>query len=263
MHAIFCICAYTYAGNNYYGESEIDIHYQVLHKELIEMLQVHDMQTLLTTLSSLQASEIHNINLYTRDYIEELQGCCSSSLLLMKVFSFSPWYDHSVIRELVTTCDCQDGIQLLDKYACQIDLLQSIKYYGTPHVFSFAKIPSDHTLMAIKCKEIFSSLSLSRVYNMKSEIVKICDLTMYSFTLMGVLDYGSDVFYGFVPNAAVSLIRTRLQQKSSCLHKIGVLEVAIFPGFSIQTGDTCVASLRNYFAFIDNVSLQEINRIHT
>lgn len=232
--------------------------------KLIELLQVHDMQVLLTRLESLQASEIHDISLYTKDYIEELkEGCGNSScLLLKKVFSFLPWYDHAVIRELVSSCDCHDGIQLLDNFALQIDPLQPIGNYSTPHAFSFSEIPNDHTMMAIRCNEKFSSLTLDDIYRIKFEMVQICDLTKYAFTLMGVVNSDSDVFYGFIPNAAVSLIISRVQQRSRDLYDVGVFEVATYPGVSVHTGSTYEALPRNHFIFIDNVSLKGINRMH-
>ena len=218
------------------------------------------MQKLITKLENLQASEEHEIDLYTREYIEELKGCSNSMSLLMKCFSFLPWYDHTVIRELASSCECHHGMQLLDEYVCHVDLLQPISSYSTPHVFSFPKIPDACTMMAIRYKEQFSSLTLHDIYKIKMEVVQICDLTKYAFTLMGVIDYGSDVFYGFVPNAAVSLINSRVSQRSRDLCEMGVLEVATYPGFSIHTRNVYEVSSRSHFAFIENVSLTEINK---
>ena len=213
------------------------------------------MRTLIFRIKSLQASEIHDISLYATDYIEELKGCSSSSFVLTKLFSFFRWYDHSIIRELVTSCGCHDGMHLLDQYISQIDLLQPISYYNTPHIFSFEKIPRAHTLMAVTYKKQFCDLSLNQIYDIKCELLKLCDLTKCAFTLMGIVDYSSDVFYGFVPNAVVPLISRKVRLQASCLHKKGILEVAAYPDFSFHTGVICEAHSRNHFAFIDSVSL--------
>lgn len=244
---------FNFTGIKYYAESEADLHYQVLLIELMEKLQNYDMQTLISIIASLQASKIHNISLYSADYIEELRGCSSSRFFLTKFFTFLPWHDHSVIRELVTSCGCYDGIHLLDQYDSQIDFLQPISHYNTPHIYSFEKIPKGHTLMAIKYKKQFCSLSLDSIYHIKCELLKLCDLTKFAVTLMGVVDYSSDVFYGFVPNAVISLIKRKVILESSNLHKIGILEVAAYRGFSFQTEYTCEGT-GNHFAFIHSVS---------
>ena len=217
--------------------SNVVLKYLDLFDSLTEMLQMLNSNDLICILSSLIATNV--LKLFPAEFIENLRRYCNNtSVLLQALFPYTNWYDHSIVSELVAKCSCPEASKLLDDFDSRIDCTQSITAYPISGLSS-NMIPdesSTHTILAIKCVQELSSLSLQHTKIIKSVILQTFNLTKQSCVLLAFANFDSAVIYWLLTKNVSFLISSTLQQHSDYLYKNGILEVAIYPSFIFSTG---------------------------
>ena len=96
---------------------------------------------------------------------------------------------------------------------------------------------TSHTMLAIKCEQQLSSLSLQHTAVIKSVILQSFDITSHSCILLTTTNYSSAIFYWLIPQSIVSLIYNKFQEHSAYLHDNKILEIAIYPNLTFSTGN--------------------------
>ena len=217
--------------------SNIALQYFDLFDVITELMQ---FEKVTEAIDNLMASKTHHVKLFSADFVKRIQQSTNIVILLRALFPYTNWYDHSMLRWLLQACNCSEGLRLLDEFNAQIDCALSIKDYPLPVYKSSYMTPdvsSTHTLLAIRCEQQLSSLSLQLVSKVKSIMLKVFDITEHACTLLTATNYTSAILYWQIPQSIVSLIYSKVQEHSTLLYDDKILEVAVYPNFAFSTGN--------------------------
>ena len=217
--------------------SNITLKYLDFFDVITELVQ---FEKVIEAIDNLMASEIHHVKLFSADFVKHLQQCTNIIILLRALFPYTNWYDHSMLRWLLPTCNCSEGLNLLDEFDAQIDFALPIKDYPLPVYQSSNMTPdvsSTHTMLAIRCEQQLSSLSLQYIGKVKSKILQVFDITEHACILLTATNYTSAILYWLIPQSIVSLIYSKVQEHSILLYDNKILEVAVYPNFAFSTGN--------------------------
>ena len=241
---------------NYFSPSSILLEYLDLCDSLAQLLQSLQPGQLINAISCFVAVDTHDN--CVKQFSAELKDCSNSVEVLMKLFPYSNWYDHSIIRELLEACECSEGIHLLDEFDSRIDLIQSITEFPT-FVPLPLMIPGDssyHTVMATCHKQKLSSLKLCHIGEIKSEMLQMCNLTKYSCLFLSITKSDSTpaIIYWLIPRHLFTSISNSVWNFKDSFYKSGILEIAIYPCFVFSTHNTSNVLSLDYFSLISDVS---------
>ena len=196
---------------------------------------------------SLKISDIHSINLFSIDQIQEFKQCDNLFIKLSPLFT---WSNHSMLKVLVGCSS--EAVKLLDEFESSLDPLQSVTSYPIPYLYS-NMIPSDtstYTILAVRCKVELYEASLQYIYDVQSVMIEKCDITQHCLQLLAVRS-DPTIFYWTIPKCVVDLINTNVPLHSEYLYSRGIVEVLVYPDLLLTTGDdVCCGSLA--FQCVDN-----------
>ena len=217
-----------------FSPSNLILHYFDMIDTLTDCLQSVNHKKILKTLNSIMCSAIYGIKYFSADVIKRLQEYSNTTSLLRVLFTYTNWYDHSIIRELVKACDCPEGVKLLNEFDSRIDDTQPITAYPIPGPSDLMvpDVSSTHTVMGVWCEQLLSSLTLKHVGVVKSLMMNKISITKHACILLAVDDDKFAIFYWLIPRSIESLIRNAVEGLSSYLYENGLLEVVIYPNFS-------------------------------
>ena len=204
-------------------------------EQITQLLQSHDPKVIVEQCETIMASDHdHGIKFFSDDQIEQLNHCSNTLLLLKELSHLWSWSDHSILKVLVGFC--KEAMELLDKFDCHLDLLQSITSYPV-----FETIPTDptsQTTLNMKFTKNTNIISLQDVYDKYSLVVNHCGVTQCCLQLIATQHGQSFVtIYWSIPKCVVNLISSTVLQHSSKFYDMGVLEVVIYPDIKIITGN--------------------------
>ena len=235
---------------NEFPLSNITLKYFDLFDVITELMQ---FEKVIEAVDSLMASELHHIKLFSADFVRHLRECTNTVSLLRALFPYTNWYDHSILRWLLQACNCSEGLRLLDEFFAQINLTLPIKDYPLPIYQSSYMTPdvsSTHTVLAIRCEQQLSSLSLQHIGKIKSTILQAFDITEHACILLTATNCTSAILYWLIPQSIVSVIYSQAQEHSTHLYDNKILEVALYPNFTLSTGNVNEISSLTYFSDI-------------
>ena len=233
----------------YFSPSSILLKYLDLFDNLAELMESLHPRTLIDAISHLVATDTydHCVKQFSPEYVTQLSHYSNGVEVLTKLFPYSNWCDHCVIRELLEVCNCSEGVKLLDEF----DLNQPITDF--PMFASSSLItPNDtsyYTIMAIKHKVELSSVKLYHIGTIKSEIIEICGLTKYSCIFLAITKCTPVVIYWLIPRNLLLSISNVVWNFADSFYSKGILEVAIYPDFAVCTSNTSNISPLKYFTF--------------
>ena len=219
--------------------SSIDLLFLYLIDQVNKLLQRYELE-LVELCDSLKASDVHNINLFSVDYMKELSKCDS---MLMKLSSYFTWSNHSVLRVLAGCSS--EAVKLLDEFDSNLDPLQSVTSYPIPCLYSnmITSDTSTYTILAVRCKVELYECSLQYVYDVQSVMIEKCYITQHCLQLLAVRS-DPTILYWTIPKCVVDLINTNVPLHSDSLYSRGILEVLVYPDLLLTTGDdVCYGSL--------------------
>ena len=238
---------------DYFSASSVLLKYLDLCDNLAHLLQSLQSRQLINAISCFVAVDTYDncVKQFSAKYIKQLSDCSNSIEVLMKLFPYSNWYDHSIIRELLEVCECSEGIHLLDEFDSRIDLMQPITEFPT-YAPSSLIIPGDlsyHTVMATWHKQQLSSLKLCHIGGIKSEMVQMCNLTKYSCLFLAITKSDPAVIYWLIPRNLLSSISNSVWNFKDGFYVNGILEIAIYPNFVFSSSNTSRVLPLEHFAF--------------
>ena len=186
-----------------FSSSSILLEYLDLFDNLAQLMKSLHPRTLIDAIFHLVAINTydHCVKQFSAEYVTQLSHYSNSVEVLTKLFPYSNWCDHCVIRELLEVCNCSEGVKLLDEFDSRIDLNQPITDFPMFAPSSLI-IPCDtsyYTIMAIKHKVELSSVKLNLIGTIKSELIQICCLTKYSCLFLAITKCNPVVIYWLIP----------------------------------------------------------------
>jgi len=216
-----------------------------------ELLQSCNPELLMETCRNLMASDVHEINLFTGEYVEKLNRYTSVQSLVWELTAYSTWSDHSVLRMLASCCE--KAVKLLDKFDSRFDPLQSLASYDVPSCLLSDMIPSEDSafrLLAVKIDERHVQPTLQFVYNVQSLLMDKCDITQHCFQLLAV-KHDPTIIYWSIPKCVTICIRTKIIENRKKFRVNGILELSVYQTFTSETSSSyCIQS--PLFKFANN-----------
>ena len=237
----------------FFSSSSILLKYLDLFDNLAELMESLNPKTLIDAISHLVAIDTydHCVKQFSAEYVTQLSHCSNSVEVMAKLFPYSNWCDHCVIRELLKVCNCSEGVKLVDEFDSKIDLIQPITDLPIFAPSSLI-VPNDtnyYTIMAIKHKVKWSSVKLYHIGMIKSKFIQICGLTKYSCLFLAITKYNPVVIYWLIPKDLLRSISNAVWDFAASFYSKGILEVAIYPDFAVCTSNTSKISPLKYFTF--------------
>ena len=114
---------------------------------------------------------------------------------------------------------------------------------------------SPYTILAIRCDKVLWQCSLQYVFNIRSILVELCDITQHCLQLLAIQS-DPTIFYWNIPKCVVELISNNVLQHGEYLCSQGMVEIVVYPKQLLFTGDgITVGSL----AFV--IDITEVNII--
>ena len=136
----------------------------------------------------LLASKKHGILLFGEKTLEKLNACKSYFLLKIILLPYMTWFDHSLLKHLLSACKSEVAVNLLEEFQSSIDFTQPISSYPipTPSQLIIPLATSDHTLVATKHIQCYGDIKLEEVNRLKLVLIKMWQITEYSIQLIAI-----------------------------------------------------------------------------
>ena len=213
----------------YHPSSSLHILFLDVIDQIEELIQPYDAAFVTEACKSLKASEARRINLFSESQIKNLSDYRGNTALLLRLLSFLfTWCDHSILREVVSFSN--EAIQLLDEFDSFLDPFNTIVSYPIC-MFSLSMVPSEdspYTLLAIRCNKELWQCSLQYVFNIRSTLVELCEITQHCLQLLAVQS-DPTMFYWNIPRSVVTLISTNILKHIEYLCSQEIVEMVVFP----------------------------------
>ena len=210
----------------------VELFFLHLIDQVSKLLQAHKLE-LVELCKSLKISDIHNINLFSIDQIQQLNKCDN---VFVRLSALITWSNHSILKALVRCSS--EAAKLLDAFDSNVDLLQSVTCYPIPYLDSnmIPSATSTYTILAVRCKVELCESSLQYIYDVQSVMIDKCDITQHCLQLLAVRS-DPTILYWTIPKCVVDLINTNVPLHSEYLYSRGLLEVLVYPDLLLTTGD--------------------------
>jgi len=192
---------------------------------LIAQLHTMDIQFIVDKCCSLMASDIHNIKLFTNNFIKKLFNCSDLKNYLLP---FITWLDSSILREFLSIYEESNTLELVYNFNCLIDNNQPITSYPIPS-FSQLIIPldnSEYTIVATKTVQNCNELVLKEVRDIKEFLQSLWELTAHAIQLAAI-DYIYNCIYWIIPKQVKSLIENKLNHTQHELWDRGIFQAVL------------------------------------
>ena len=207
------------------------------------LLELCDTSLVEEAYKNVMISETYKINFFSDTCIQNLKNYNSTALLLQYLSFLFTWSDHSILRALISFSS--QAVHLLDEFDSLLDPLSTIVSYPIC-MFSLSMIPSEdspYTLLAIRCDKELWQCSLQYVFNIRSILVELCDITQHCLQLLAIQS-DPTIFYWNIPKCVVELISINLLEYNEYLLSQGIFEVVAYPKQLLFTGeDSTVGTL--------------------
>ena len=156
---------------------------------------------------------------------------------ILKKFSFLwSWHNFSVLRTLLKSCNCQDGLTLLDDFESQIDESQPVELFPIPRLSSkMAPLSSSaYTILSIR-SECYQNHQVPLQYTREvaMTLVDAFDISHYALQLLAV-QLAPLVMYWMIPKSAVSFIDKKMHKHMNVLRNSGFSEIAAYSNISVS-----------------------------
>ena len=220
----------------YNSPSSLHILFLDVIDQMKELLQWYHTGLLTDACENLMASETHKVTFFSDSSITDLSNHTSAASILQYLSFLFTWSDHSILRALVS-CN-SEAIQLLDEFDSFLDPFNTVVSYPID-VFSLCMIPcedSPYTLLAVRSNKELWQCSLQYVFNIRSILTELCDVTQHCFRLLAIQS-DPTIFYWNIPEHVVELIDTGLAKYDEYLSPQGIVEVIVYPERVLLTGD--------------------------
>ena len=226
--------------------------------------QLHtvDIEFLADKCHTLMASDVHNIRLFTADFIKKLFNSSHSSLLKVYLLPFITWLDNTIFIELGMSYEKVDGFDLFCKFTHIIDDNEPITSYPIP-TFSQLIIPlddSEYTIVAVKTFQNCSGLILEDVKDVKESLKSYWELTAHALQLVAI-DYHCNFMYWMIPKQVQRYVEKGLNQRQCDLWGKGISQIILLPNKYFSANNCFNQQFSSDPFSVYNLSLRDLTKV--
>ena len=237
------------------------VHIRFLHlvSQLKQKFKDCDPQSILEACNKLTASTgtSHKaIPLLPYEYLEDLDNASTEIILNRLAFLWS-WINHSVLRALLETCNCLEGIKMLDDFESQIDTDQPMELFPIPPP-SIKMVPylsSAYTVLSIRGEHHQNELVPLQYVNEVAIImsVKFC-VSPHALQLLAARA-SPLMLYWMIPKSIVPLVTKEVNKHLEFFKKNGFSEITVYPNTILFATDNLTLGS---FALLSNQQVSDI-----
>ena len=181
-----------------------------------------------TECDKLMASYRSAISMFTAGFIEKLKNKPYPFLFKMYLLPFMTWFDHSILKELLESCENIEAVELVKEFDSSIDYNLLLTSYTVPE-FSQLIIPykgneSEFTVLLTKYFKNHNEIILQDLINIKNVLTCEWEITNHAIHLVA-MHSKSSFFYWLIPRTLQPLIEDRLTQNQHSLWNKGIMIV--------------------------------------
>ena len=140
----------------------VNIAFLDLADKLVAQMSTADVAVLSNKCSTLMASDVHQIPLFTSEFMNKLINCTYPFVFKMYLLPYISWFDCSILRQLINFGSNKKALKVVNHFIDSLDYNKPITSYDVPE-FSQLVIPLDdsqHTLLVTKHIRNINELSL-------------------------------------------------------------------------------------------------------
>jgi len=218
-------------------QMSINIEFFNVNDRLQHILGSYNTKAMLEKCTNIMASEKNNIPLFSSDQLQQFGVYKQAPALIQALTPYFNWSNHSVLREVINSCNNPIALNLIDQFDSQIDLSLPVTDYPIPQPFP-NMIPlntSSNTVLAVKLTAEVQKIPLQRVFDIQHLLQEQFQLSSHVFQLLAV--NSTLILYWMIPKSVVSVITANIAQQRGFLHHNGILELSIYPGLIYATSN--------------------------
>ena len=216
-----------------------------------------DVTDLVKWCRTLMASYVHQIPLFTPEFMNKLTNCSSPFIFKMYLLLYMSWFDCSILKQLIYFSNSKEALKIIDQFVDSVDCSQPIASYHIPE-FSQLVIPLDdshYTLLATKHAKSINEVTLANLKDIKKSLIKILNITDYAMQL-GAIHIKSCCFYWLIPNQIRPLVQDNLKQIQVELWDKGVILTTILPA-NFHSDISILQRNMNHLFNFHNLSIED------
>ena len=209
---------------------DVNLLFLDLIDKLVTQMSTADVAILTNKCGKLLASDVHQIRLFTKEFIYKLINCTYPFIFKMYLLSYISWFDCSILKQLVIFSNSKEALKMFDQFLDLLDYNKSITSYPIPE-FSQLMIPlcdSQYTLLATKQIRSIDELKLQDAVNIKRFLIHILEITDHAIQLVAIHSKYY-CFYWLIPNQIRTLVEDKLSQIQLELWDEGIVLTTLFP----------------------------------
>ena len=172
-----------------------------------------DVVELANKCSTLMASDVHHIPLFTQKFINKLIDCTYPFIFKMYLLPYMSWFDYSLLKELVIFSNNKEALKMIDQFIHSLDYSKPVTCYHITEV-SELFIPlknSQYALLATVHTKSIDELILQDVLNIKKSLISTLEITDNAIQLSAIHNK-SCCFYWMIPVNLQHLIEDKLNK---------------------------------------------------
>ena len=211
-------------------------------------------------LSTVMASDVHQILLFTPDFISKLINCVSPLIFKVYLLPYMSWFDYSILKQMANFSDNEEVLRIVEQFIDFLDYSKPILTCDIPE-FSQLVIPlgnSCHTILATKHMKSANVLTLQDLVDIKKLLIKKFEITEYAIQLAAIhIEFCC--FYWLIPNRIQLLIKDALNKAQLELWDNGIILMALLP--VNPDGDIVQPSMLDIFniSYADSEDVTEVS----
>ena len=210
-----------------------------LVSQLKNKLKDYDSQTFLEACNKLTASTSHvkAIPLIPSDCLEDLDDDVGVQEIFSRLEFFWTWNNHSVLRALLESCNCQDGLKMLDDFESEIDPSQPLESFPIPSP-SMKMAPSTssaYTILFVRRKHD-ELVHLQCVNDVATIMVERFGISLHALQLLAA-QANPMRLYWVILKSIVPLIHSGVKENFNFLKESMFAEIMIYPSTILYTAD--------------------------
>ena len=199
-----------------------------------KMLQECDHQIFLEACNKLYACTSDSMvkPLLPSNYITSFD---TTETLLKRLSFLWSWHNCSVLRTLLTACNCHDGLTLLDDFEAQIDDNQPLELFPIPRPSPkmAPSSPSAYTILSIRSERYHNQqVPLRYTTEVATILEKTFSISHHALQLLAV-ELSPMMSHWMVPKSVVILISNEIYQHTNTLRDSGFTEVIAYPNITL------------------------------
>ena len=211
-------------------------------------------------LSTVMASDVHQISLFTPDFISKLINCVSPLMFKVYMLPYMSWFDYSILKQMANLSGNEEVVRIVEQFSDFLDYSKPVLSCDIPE-FSQLVIPLGnccYTILATKHIKSINKLSLKHLVDIKKLLIKKFEITEYAIQLAAIhIEFCC--FYWLIPIQIQLLIEDALNNAQLELWDNGIVLTALLPVNS--DGDIVQHSILDIFAFsyVDSEDVMEVS----